>query len=76
MELAIQINRSAEETSCTSCGDAFIPHRGPALFDRESRRPVCRDCGQSHAPNLVRLLELGDAARRFVRTEEYQGTDP
>lgn len=76
MELAIRMNRSAEEMSCGNCGDSFIPHRGPTLFAVGDDRPVCRSCGRKHAPDLADLLALADAARKFVRTEDYQGTNP
>lgn len=76
MDLVIDLNRSADETECADCGEVFLQRRGPALFDGETRRPVCRECGRRHTPNLVDLLQLADAARQYVRTEEYQGTNP
>lgn len=76
MELAIKINQEARQIECAICGDETLAHRGPALFKAGTEELICRSCGEEHAVHLTALLELSDAAARYIRTREYNTTNP
>jgi ribosomal protein L32 len=76
MDLAIKINPEAEHIDCASCGDEILAHRGPALFKAGTKQIICRSCGEDHTPHLIALLDLSDAAARYIRTREYKTTHP
>src|SRR5262249_20178578 len=52
---------------CGMCGDSVLGGPGPQLVCEGSEEPVCRACGQEHAPDLVALADLAHVAQRVGR---------
>lgn len=57
-KLAIKDNLYAEGDACAVCGRDTDPVIGPEFFMADSWALVCHDCGEEHAPALVRILQL------------------
>ncbi|GAC1446092.1 MAG: hypothetical protein NVSMB56_01770 [Pyrinomonadaceae bacterium] len=67
-DLAIRVNSVLTNDPCALCGEATDP-TGIDLYLADRPALVCHTCGFSHAPALVRLLDLASAANTFVRAE-------
>lgn len=65
MQIAIKLNSLDSNCLCSICNQEEFANVGPHLFMADSWRPVCRDCGDQHAPELSSLLDLAVAARAF-----------
>ena len=58
MKLAIKPNNfGTGKDSCAICGRSMDTRTPYELFALETWRPVCRECGERHAPILVKLLD-------------------
>jgi len=68
--VAIKSNNCATNDPCALCGKPADPAVGPALFLDGTWAAVCWQCGRRLAPDLVALLELADASRRFAMVHE------
>jgi len=67
-KLAIKINNCALNDPCGICGRRTDPDVGPELFLADSWHPVCWQCGEKHAPALVRLLEFRQLVESTIWT--------
>jgi len=56
--LAIKLNNTLTNDPCALCGSRTDPG-GVDLFLEESMRLVCDECGDRHAPELMKLLRAG-----------------
>ncbi|MEW6229373.1 MAG: hypothetical protein AB1700_15000 [Bacillota bacterium] len=63
--LAIKDNNCATNDPCALCGARTDPSCGPELFLADSWSLVCHECGEKHAPGLVRLLDLARNAEEY-----------
>lgn len=63
--LSIKLNTLESTFRCSVCGQEEFANQGPQLFLAESWAPVCRECGDEHAPGLSALLDLAAAATAF-----------
>jgi hypothetical protein len=57
--LAIKLNNCASNDPCVLCGKRTDPEVGPELFLEGTWALVCYECGDKHAPELVKLIMLG-----------------
>lgn len=72
MNLSIRMNDQIDADACPLCGSATNPNIGPELVMEETALIVCRDCGRTHAPALVALLELAEVAEALsLHTREF-----
>ncbi len=67
-DLVIRVNTILTNDPCALCGEPTDP-TGIDLFLADKPALVCHACGLTHAPALVRLLNLASAANTFVRSE-------
>ena len=72
----IQFANDATDSHCPACGTLDRAKKGPRLFPVDRDEPICRDCGQRLAPNLVALLDLAHAAERVARLGRHMLTPP
>src|SRR5918994_1391770 len=57
--LAIKLNNCASKDPCVLCGKRTDPEVGPELFLEGTWALICYECGDKHAPELVKLIMLG-----------------
>lgn len=67
-DLVIRLNTALTNDPCALCGQPTDP-TGIDLYLADKPALVCNACGLFHAPALVRLLDLANAANMFVRAE-------
>ncbi|MBI3924790.1 MAG: hypothetical protein HY319_04555 [Armatimonadetes bacterium] len=72
MQLVIQVNTVSSSYECPICGEQAYANLGPELFLASGPKPVCRECGDEHAPALAALLDLAASASAF----HLQSRDP
>ena len=63
--VAIKMNVFQGRESCAVCEVETTADLGLQLFEADSWRPICRDCGKKLAPEMVTLLALAQAASDF-----------
>ncbi|MBI3407965.1 MAG: hypothetical protein HY040_06370 [Planctomycetes bacterium] len=69
------IDESTSEC-CPLCGEAILCRKGPRLVLNGVDEPVCRECGNRAAPNLVALLDLAKVAEKVGRQSRHLLTPP
>lgn len=62
--------------ACPTCGDATLWAQGPRLVVASTSEPICRDCGRTHAPHLIALLDLASTADKVGRHSRHLLTPP
>lgn len=67
-DLVIRVNTVLTNDPCALCSQPSDP-TGIDLYLADRLALVCHTCGLFHAPALVRLLNLANAANMFVRSE-------
>lgn len=65
VNLAIKLNNYSTSEPCVLCNTETEVHSGPELFLIDGYKVVCRSCGRCHAPVLVSLLDLAQAAKSY-----------
>ena len=53
------------------CRERMRAGAGLRLFHGDSLDPVCRNCGKAHAPQLLALMDLAQAAQRVGKVRRY-----
>jgi hypothetical protein len=64
-QLILQSGAEATNEPCGLCGRPAEYPAGNRLALAEGGAPVCPDCGRAHAPSLMALVNLADAAERI-----------
>lgn len=67
--LAIKDNNCASNDPCALCGKRTEPSCGPELFLEGTWSLVCHECGEKHAPGLVKLLALARDAEEYFQAQ-------
>ena len=70
VRLVVKLNNAVAAGPCAICGELTDPARGPELFLEGSWQAVCWPCGNTHAPSLVALLRLSQAAQAYASPTE------
>jgi hypothetical protein len=74
--LEIKLNNAASNDPCEVCGARTDPETGPELFLAGSWGLVCYECGDEHAPELVRCLSAYRSARTSGDERTYVIPEP
>src|SRR6185437_13610318 len=75
-QLLLQCKAEATNEPCGLCGQPATPAAGTQLVLAHTTAPVCQDCGRIHAPSLVALVNLADAATRIGRIGRHSVFPP
>lgn len=73
-QLSIKLNSLDSKFLCPLCRHEGHANVGPQLFLSECWTPVCRECGDEHAPALSALLDLAACAAAFSIEARDHGT--
>lgn len=57
MNYVIRWNKNEGAYTCGHCGERMACVAGPELFSSETDDPICRECGQQLAPELVAMVD-------------------
>jgi hypothetical protein len=66
-KLLLQWKPTGTNGPCAACGQPTQAPAGARLVLADSLQPVCLECGRSHVPSLVALVELANEAERVGR---------
>jgi hypothetical protein len=66
-KLLLQWKPTDTSGPCAACGQPTQAPAGTQLVLADSLQPVCQECGRSHGPSLVALMELANEAERVGR---------
>src|SRR6185437_16636970 len=75
-QLLLQCKAEATNEPCGLCGQPAATYAGTQLVLASTIVPVCQNCGRLHAPSLIALINLADAATRIGRIGRHSVFPP
>ena len=75
-QLLLQCNADATNEPCGLCSQPMTAPAGTRLVVAAMAAPVCDECGRKHAPALLALVALADAATRIGRIGRHSVFPP
>jgi hypothetical protein len=75
-DLVMQFERESTNYPCGLCGEGTCAETGPRLAMAATLVPVCRECGKKHAPPLLALINLAEAAQHVGRIGRHMISPP
>jgi hypothetical protein len=75
-QLLLQCNADATNEPCGLCSQPMTAPAGTRLVVAATAAPVCDECGRKHAPALLALVALADAATRIGRIGRHSVFPP
>lgn len=55
--ISIKPHELVSPENCAICGKKTKPHKPMDLFIDKTSQPVCRECAEAHAPDMVSLMD-------------------